>query len=198
MFHSCQFRVSVMSSFFRPHKPYDDITMDDIRPPFHPSRYPTDSESDSDTQLTPTYSVESDPSESTYLTYSIGSYRLEPSQPSMICLSSSSFASSTSLAPPSVHSCGFICTCAVPEEEDVWMMHLVVSGMDTFCSMVDLDSACRADNENSPFCRQLQGYHFLLWHAWVVEISYVFSFVMYLVRYLIKPIVDIEPMTYHV
>ena len=39
----------------------------------------------------------------------------------------------------------------VLEEEVVEMMHLVGMGMDTFWSMVDLDSACRADNEDSPF-----------------------------------------------
>ena len=39
----------------------------------------------------------------------------------------------------------------MPEEEDVEMMHLVVMGTDTFHSMVDLDGACRADHEDSPF-----------------------------------------------
>ena len=37
------------------------------------------------------------------------------------------------------------------EEEDMGMMHPVVSGMDTFGSIVDLDSACGADHEDSPF-----------------------------------------------
>ena len=84
MFHSRQFRAPRMSSFFRPHEPFEDITLDDVRPPFHPPRYPTNGDSDSDTQLTSTASVESDPSESSYLTYSMGSYRSEPSQPSAI------------------------------------------------------------------------------------------------------------------
>ena len=109
-FHSRQFRAPVMSPFFCLHEPYDDITLDDVHPPFHPSRYPTDGESNSDTRLTPTISVESDPSESSYPTYSMGSYRLEPSQPSVICLSSDSSASSAGLAPPRVYGRGFICT----------------------------------------------------------------------------------------
>ena len=37
------------------------------------------------------------------------------------------------------------------EEEDMGMMHPVVSGTDTFHLMVDLDSACGADHENNPF-----------------------------------------------
>ena len=114
MFHSRQFRAPVMSLFFCPHEPFEDITMDDVRPPFHPPRYPTDGDSDSDTRLTPTASIEMDPSESSYPTYSVGSYRSEPYQPSVIRLSSDSSASSASPAPTSICNHGFICTRAVP------------------------------------------------------------------------------------
>ena len=87
MFHSCQFRAIVMSPVFHPHDLYKYITLDDICLSFHTLRYPTDGESDSDTRLTSTYSVESDPSKSSYLTYSVGSYCSEPSHPSVIRLS---------------------------------------------------------------------------------------------------------------
>ena len=56
-----------MSPFFRPHESYDDITLDDAIPPFHPLMYPTYGESDSDTRLTATYSMEADASEPLYL-----------------------------------------------------------------------------------------------------------------------------------
>ena len=52
--------------FFRLHEPYEDITLDDVRPPFHPPMYPTDEESDSNTRLTPTYSKEFNPWEPSY------------------------------------------------------------------------------------------------------------------------------------
>ena len=166
MFHSHQFCAPVMSMFFRPHEPYDDITLDDIYSPFHPPRYPTDGESNSDSRLTLTYSVEFDPSESTYLTYSVGSYHSKPSQSSLIHLSSDSSASSASPASLSVRGCGFIHTRAmpagigVPEEEDVRMMHPVVSGMDALHSMVDWDSTCGADHEDSPFLSVVIGLSF--------------------------------------
>ena len=96
IFRNYQFCVSIMSLFFRLHEPYDDIALDDVHPPFHPLMYPTDKETDSDTGLTSTYSVESDPS--------------EPSYPSMICLSLDSSSSTTSQAPPSVCGHGFIHT----------------------------------------------------------------------------------------
>ena len=89
-----------MSPFFRPHELYDDITLDDMCPPFHPPMYPTDGESNSDTHLTPTYSVESDP--------------LEPSYPFVIRLMSDSSSSVASQAPPLGHGRGFIRTRALP------------------------------------------------------------------------------------
>ena len=116
MFHSRQFRAPVMSPFFRPHKPFMDITLDNVRPPFHPPRYPTDGDSNSDTQLTPTISVESDPSESSYPTYSMESYHSKPPRPSVIRLSSDSSASLADPIPPLVHNCGFICTHVIPRE----------------------------------------------------------------------------------
>ena len=68
-----------MSQFSCPHEPYDDITLHGVRPPSHPLRYPTDGESIFDIRLTPTYSVECDPSELTYPTFSMGSYYSKPS-----------------------------------------------------------------------------------------------------------------------
>ena len=114
MFHNCQFHALVMSPFFRPHEPFEDITMDDVCMPFHPPRYHTDGNSDSDTRLTLTASIETNPFESSYSTYSMGSYHSEPSQPSVIRLSFNSSASSASPAPPLIHSHGFIRTHAVP------------------------------------------------------------------------------------
>ena len=114
MFHSCQYHTPVMSVFFRPHKPFEDITLDDVRLPFHPSRYLTDGDFDSDTRLMSTISIESDPSKSSYPTYSMGFYHLEPSQPSVIRLSSDSSTSSAGLVPPPVRSCGFIHIRTVP------------------------------------------------------------------------------------
>ena len=67
----------MMSPFFCPHELFEDITMDDVYPPFHPLRYPTDGDSDSDTRLMSTVSIETDPSELSYPTYSVGSYRSE-------------------------------------------------------------------------------------------------------------------------
>ena len=90
MFHSNQFHAPVINPFFRPHEPFDDVTLDDIRPPFHVLRYPTDGESDFDTRLISTYSMESDPSESTYPMYSMESNASESSYPSVIRLSSDS------------------------------------------------------------------------------------------------------------
>ena len=55
-----------MNSFFHSHEPYEDITLNDVWPPFHPPMYPTDGEFDSNTRLTPTNLVESDPSELMY------------------------------------------------------------------------------------------------------------------------------------
>ena len=115
MFHNCQFCAPVMSPFFWSHEPFDDITLDDIHPPFHPPRYLTEGESNSNTCLTLTYLVESDPSESTYLMYSMEPDPSEPSYPSVNCLSSDSSASSAaSQAPPPVCGRGFIHTRVAP------------------------------------------------------------------------------------
>ena len=55
----------------------------------------------------------------------------------------------------------------VLEEEDVGMMHPVVSGTDTFCSMVDLDSACGADHKDNPFVDNYRVIIFLYgMHGW--------------------------------
>ena len=96
MFHGHQFRAPVMSPFFHPHEPYDDITLDDMRSPFHPPMYPSDGEFDSYARLTPTYSVESNPS--------------KPSYPSVIHLTSDSSSSATIQTPPQGRVLGFIHT----------------------------------------------------------------------------------------
>ena len=67
IFHSRPFRASIMSPFFCSHKLFSDVTLEDIRLCFDPLRYLTDGESDSDTWLTLTISMESDPSKSSYL-----------------------------------------------------------------------------------------------------------------------------------
>ena len=126
MFHDCQFHATVMSLFFHSHEPYDDITLDDVCPLFHPPTYPNNEESDSDTWLTPTYSVESDLSESLYH--------------SVIYLTSNSSSSAASQAPPqAVVKDSFVpevCLMgeAELEEEDVEMTHLVVLETDSFRS----------------------------------------------------------------
>ena len=104
-----------MSPFFRPHQSYDDVTLDDIHPYFQPSRSPTDGETDLDTRLTLTVSLDSDPSEPSYPSYHVEFDPSEPSYPSMILLtskSSSSAAHHHALHP--VRGRGFIRTCVVP------------------------------------------------------------------------------------
>ena len=66
IFHSCQLRALVMSPFFRPYELYDDIILDDVHLSFHTPMYPTDRESNSDTHLTLTYFVKSNPLEPLY------------------------------------------------------------------------------------------------------------------------------------
>ena len=117
IFHDHPFQTPVMSPFFQPHQPFGEVAMDDIRSYFVPLRYPTDDESDSDTHLTLTASVESDPSELSYPSYHVETDPSEPYFPSVICLSSDS-ASSSSAAPrrtsPPLYGCRFIHTSAVP------------------------------------------------------------------------------------
>ena len=90
--------------------------MDDIRPYFVLPRYPTDDESDSDTHLTLTASVESGPSEPSYPSYHVETDPSEPSFLSMIRLSSDSASSSATpyCTPPPVRGLRFIHTRAVP------------------------------------------------------------------------------------
>ena len=66
IFHGHQFRSSVMSPFFCPYDPYEDITLDAVRPPFHPWMHPTDKETDSDMHLMPMYTIEPGPLEPFY------------------------------------------------------------------------------------------------------------------------------------
>ena len=111
MFHSCKFHAPVMSLFFHPYKPFDDIC-----PYFLSPTYPTDKESDSDIWLMPMVSLDSDSSEPSYLSYHVEFDPSEPSYPSVIRLTSDS--SSSSAAPRHVASPvrgrGFICPRAVP------------------------------------------------------------------------------------
>ena len=94
MFYSRKFRAPVMSPFFRPHQPFDDITLDDIRPYFPLSRYPTNVELNSNTRMTPTAFLDSDPSEPSYPSYHVEIDPSEPSHPSVIRLTSDSSCSS--------------------------------------------------------------------------------------------------------
>ena len=89
-----------MSPSFCPHESYDDVTLDDMHPPFHLLMYAIDEESNSNIRLAPTYSMESDP--------------LELSYPSVIHLTLDSSSSSTGPMPPLVHGRGVICIRVVP------------------------------------------------------------------------------------
>ena len=103
-------------TFFCPHQPYGEVTLDDIRPYFQPLRYPIDGEFDSDTSLTLTISLNSDPSEPSHPSYHVETDLSEPSYPSMIRLTfdlSSSSAASRHV-PPSVRGHRFIYTGAMP------------------------------------------------------------------------------------
>ena len=90
--------------------------MDVIRPYFQQPRYLTDDETDSDTRLTSTVSMDSDPLEPSYSSYHVGTDPSEPSYPSVIRLTfDSSYSSATpNYTPPLVHGCRFIHTRAVP------------------------------------------------------------------------------------
>ena len=79
IFHDHPFQVPVTSPFFLPHQPYGEVTLDDIRPYFQPPRYPTKGESDSDTCLTPTISLDSNPSKPSYLSYHVQTDLSKPS-----------------------------------------------------------------------------------------------------------------------
>ena len=84
MFHSHEFRALVMSPFFRPHQLFNNITLDDIRLYFLLPRYLTNDETDSDTRMTSTVSLDSDPSEPSYPRYHVETDLSEPSYPSVI------------------------------------------------------------------------------------------------------------------
>ena len=75
--------------------------MDDIRPYFQPPRYPIDGDSYSNTHLTTIVSLDSDPSEPSYLSYHVETDPSEPFCPSVIHLTSDS--SSSSAMPHHVH-----------------------------------------------------------------------------------------------
>ena len=87
-----------------------------FHPYFQPPRYPTDEESNSDTRLTSTVSLDSNLSEPSYPSYHVESDLSEPSHPSVICSTSNSSSSSIAPhhAPPLVRDRGFIHTGIVP------------------------------------------------------------------------------------
>ena len=115
MFHGRESFALVMSPFFHPHQPFDNITLDDIRPYFPPLRYPINGESDSDTCLTPTISLDSDPLEPSYPSYHVEIDQSKPSYPSVIRLTSDSSSSAASHhVPPPIRACEFIHTRALP------------------------------------------------------------------------------------
>ena len=116
MFHSRKFHAPVMSSFFHPHQPLNDITLDDLRLYIPPPRYLTDGESNFNTRLTPTISLDSNPSEPSYPSYHVESDPSEPSYPLVIHLTSNSSSSSAipHHVPPLVRGRGFIRTRTIP------------------------------------------------------------------------------------
>ena len=122
MFHYREFCAPVMSSFFHPHQPFDDITLDDIHLYFLLPKYPTDGELDSDTHLMLTISLDSDPSKPSYSSYYVESDPSEPSRPSVICLTFDSSSSSVASrhVPPPIRGRGFICTRAMPRRFRKW------------------------------------------------------------------------------
>ena len=107
MFHDRQFCLSVTSPFFCPHDLYEDISMDAVQPPFYPLMYLADEESDSDTCLTPTYSIKSDPSKLTYPS--------KPTYPSVIHSTLDSSPSTESQVQGLRCGCSFIHTLAIPQ-----------------------------------------------------------------------------------
>ena len=116
IFHDHPFQVLVMSPFFCSRQPYDEVTLDDIRPYFQPLKYPTDDVTDSNTCLTPIVSLDSDPSEPSYPSYHVEIDPSEPSYPSVIHLMSDLSSSSTAPrhTPPPIRGRGFIRTHAMP------------------------------------------------------------------------------------
>ena len=114
--------LSVPGTCYEPILPstptYGELTSDHIRTYFQPPRYPTDRESNSDTRLIPTVSLDSDLLEPSYPSYHVESDPSEPSRPLVIHLTSDSSSSSSSKAPhhapPPIHGRGFIRTHTVP------------------------------------------------------------------------------------
>ena len=154
------FQTPVMSPFFRPHQSFGEVTLDDIRPYFQPPRYPIDNETDSNTRLTLIVSVDSDPSEPSYLSYHVETDPSEPSYRYVMRLTSDSSSSSVARhhTPPLIRVAGsFIRTLclmdvALLEEDDVVMLLPMDSGTVTSRLMSDVLIACGAEHEDSPFC----------------------------------------------
>ena len=112
IFHDRPFQVPITSPLFE----HISHTVRLPWPYFQPPRYPTDGDSDSDTRLTPTASLDSNPSELSYPSYHVETDLFEPSYPSVIHLtfdSSSSSATPRHTSPP-VRGHRFIHTRVVP------------------------------------------------------------------------------------
>ena len=63
IFHDHHFGASVMSLFFNPHNPFDDIALFVVHPPFHLPMYLSNAKMDFDTYLMPMYNIESNPTD---------------------------------------------------------------------------------------------------------------------------------------
>ena len=143
MFHSRHFCALVMSPLFCPYALFDDVTLDDIRPPFHLLRYPTDGKSDSDTDIF--CRIQSFGVILLGVFYEAWSFRA-------ILSFDDSFVFGFFLlffvyhVPPPIHGHGRA------RGGGCEMMHLVASGTDIFCSTGGLDSKCQTGCKDSLFC----------------------------------------------
>ena len=82
--------------------------------------------------------------------------------------------------------------------ENMEMMHPVASEMDIFRSTVDLDSACRAEHDDSPFVGSYRVIIFFYgMYGWSRFMLYFFSCYIWL-DYHVWPTVDIKPLAYYV
>ena len=102
-----------------------------MRPPFHPPIYPMNEETDSNTHLTPAYTIEFDPTKASY--------------PLMIQLTSNTSSSAESRVPSPRHGWAFIRTRAIPGD---WG-HAQGRGHD--------DASRGFWNDFVPFQRQMEG-----------------------------------------
>ena len=122
--------------------------MDDICPYFAPLKYPTDDESDSDPSEPsyPSYRVETDPSEPSFLPWF--AYHL-----TRLLLLQQPFVAHYPQFVIMGLSAPMLCLVGVAklEEEDVVMPLPVVLGTVTSHLMSDVEFACGAEHDDSPF-----------------------------------------------